>query len=173
MDDCKTYSMYSLATEMTLQHKPQKLIENTLITQGCTSAVAADIANQVFVCLRLLNESVDRNIPQARLKTLLMAEGFPSGGADAVSVQVAHFRHEMNMPEWLRLMGFDRQLPTFVYMGLALTLLLSGGLGFAALLLLASELNGLRLIKLALVGMAAAGLTMLLSLIVRSRNSRR
>ena len=102
-----------------------------------------------------------------------MAEGLPSGGADAVSIQVAHFRHEMNMPEWLRLMGFDRQLPTFVYMGLALTILLSGGLGFAALLLLASELNGLGLIKLALGGMAAAGLMMIISLVVRSRDSQR
>ena len=165
--------MYSLAAEMTLQYKPQKLIENALTTQGCTSAVAADIANQVFVCQRLLNESVDRNIPQARLKALLLAEGFPAEGANAVSVQVAHVRHEMNMPEWLQLIGIDRQLPTFVYMGLALTLLLSGGLGFAALFLFASDLDGLTLVRVLLFGLAAAGLTMLLSLVVRSRNSRR
>ena len=50
MGNCKTYRMYSLAAEMALQYKPKKIIENALITQGCTSAVAADIANQVFVC---------------------------------------------------------------------------------------------------------------------------
>ena len=114
-----------------------------------------------------------RNIPQARLKALLLAEGFPAEGANAVSVQVAHVRHEMNMPEWLQLIGMDRQLPTFVYMGLALTLLLSGGLGFAALFLFASDLDGLDLVRVLLFGLAAAGLTMLLSLVVRSRNSRR
>lgn len=173
MENSKTFTMYSLAAEMVMQQKPNRLIESALVAQGCTSSVAAEVTNQVYVRRRLMRELLDENVTQSGIKALLIDEGFPVEGADAVAVHIAQVRHDMNMPEWLLLLGIDRKLPTFVYFGLALLMLLSGGLGFAATYLGWNMPNGVTYLRAALAAMFGTGLTMLTSFIIRARNSRK
>lgn len=173
MKESKTYTMYSLATEMVLQHKPNALIESALVVQGCTSSKSSEITHAVYSNRRLLRELLDANATQSRIKAVLVDKGFPVEGAEAIAVQLAEVRHDMNMPEWLLLAGLDRKLPTPAYLGLAILLLLTGGLGFAASFAIDNNLLNQSLIKVALVGMFGSGLLMLASFITRHRNTRR
>ena len=168
-----SYTMYSIATEMVLQHKPNRLIESTLVSQGCASAEAADITNHVYIRRRLMGELLDSNATQSRITALLVSEGFPAEGADAVAVQIAQVRHDMNMPEWLLLLGLDRKLPTLVYLGLSLLLLLLGGSGLVATYFVGNMPDGVTHIRTILSGMFISGLIMLISFIIRTRNTRK